>query len=276
MKTIQFINFSRLYQVLVTLYTLAALSGCSHLSNPNDRVVVRDLGIASAVFTAWGVKKWDWFEYSPKFKKEGWFGADTHAGGADKLGHLYVSYLLSDGMLWDFKRNQVESPEDKAALASLAAMTLIEIGDSTSSKHGFSGEDWIADATGVGIQWFLSKNPYWGRKIDLRMEYWPSPGFSGKFDAAADYSGMKHLIALKGSGFDSLKGTPLEFLELQMGYYTRGFRSYDVGHFDEPKRHLYVGIGLGLPRILGENTVAGRFFQYYQAPHTYVDISREF
>ncbi|MEZ5451006.1 MAG: DUF2279 domain-containing protein, partial [Thiolinea sp.] len=223
------------------LIPLLTLSGCSTLMpEREDRIVARDFGFASAAFTAWGVSKWDWFKHSPKFKQEGWFGADTHAGGADKLGHLYMSYLLSEGMLWDFKRNEVSNPEDKAALASLAAMTLIEVGDATSSKYGFSGEDWLADAIGVGAQWYLSKNPEWGDKIDLRLEYWPSPGFSGKFDAAADYSGMKHLIAIKGDGFDALKGTLAEYLELHAGYYTRGFRTYDKGHYDVPKRHVYV------------------------------------
>lgn len=254
----------------------ALLTGCATLSEPSNRVVARDTAIAAGAFTAWGVTKWDWFKYSPQFKKEGWFGKDTHAGGADKTGHLYFSYMLSEGLLNDFKRNHVPNPETKAALAAMGAMTLIEVGDATSSKYGFSHEDLISDAVGVSASWFLSRHPEWGRKIDLRMEYWPSPGFSGKFDAAADYSGMKHLIAIKGDGFNSLKGTPLEYLELQTGYYTRGFRTYDKGHYDTPERHVYVGVGLNLPRIFGHDTVAGKFFQYYQPPHTYVEADHEF
>ena len=262
---------------LITLsLSLLALNGCAMLETPQEKVVARDFGLAAGAFTAWGVSKWDWFKYSPKFHKEGWFGADTHAGGADKMGHLYMSYLLSESMVWDFKRNGVENAEDNAAMASMAAMTLIEVGDSTSHKFGFSGEDLLADAVGVGASWFLSKNPDWGDKIDLRMEYLPSPGFSGKFDAAADYSGMKHLVAIKGDGFDSLKGTPLEFLELQAGYYTRGFRTYDAGHWDKPERHTYVGVGLNLPRILGKDSVAGTFFSYYQMPKTYVATDNKF
>lgn len=136
-------------------------SGCSSLS-PQDRTVAQDFGLAAGAFTAWGVTKWDWFKYSPKFKQEGWFGADTHAGGADKTGHLYMSYLLTEGMLWDFKRKQVTNPEDKAALAALGAMTLIEVGDATSSKYGFSGEDLIADAVGVGASWWLSQKSRMG------------------------------------------------------------------------------------------------------------------
>lgn len=266
----------RLPILCISLLTLTSLSGCASLQTPQDRAVARDFGIAAGAFTAWGVTKWDWFKYSPVFKKEGWFGPDTHAGGADKTGHLYMSYLLTEGLLWDFKRQQVNNPEGKAALAAMGAMTLIEIGDATSSKYGFSGEDLVSDALGVGASWWLSKNPEWGDRIDLRMEYWPSPGFSGKYDAAADYSGMKHLVAIKGDGFQRLKGTPLEYLELQAGYYTRGFRTYDKGHWDKPERHTYVGVGLNLPRIFGKDTVAGTLFKYYQPPHTYVDVDNQF
>ena len=259
-----------------SLLTLTSLAGCASLQTPQDRAVARDFGIAAGACTAWGVTKWDWFKYPPVFKNEGWVGPDTHAGGADKTGHLYTSYLLTEGLLWDFKRQQVNNPEDKAALAAMGAMTLIEIGDATSSKYGFSGEDLVSDALGVGASWWLSKNPEWGDRIDLRMEYWPSPGFSGKYDAAADYSGMKHLVAIKGDGFQRLKGTPLEYLELQAGYYTRGFRTYDKGHWDKPERHTYVGVGLNLPRIFGKDTVAGTLFKYYQPPHTYVDVDNQF
>lgn len=261
---------------LSLLTCISLLTACSQLKTPQDRVVARDVALTTGVLTAWGVSKWDWFDHPPEFKQEGWFGADTHAGGADKTGHLYFSYMLSEALVWDFKRNNVPEPENKAALAALGAMTLIEVGDATSSKHGFSGEDWLADAVGVGASWWLSKNPQWGEKIDLRMEYWPSPGFEGDYDAAADYSGMKHLVAIKGDGFDALRGTPLEFFEIQAGYYTRGFRSYDEGHFDKPTRHTYVGLGLNLPRILGKDSALGTFFQYYQPPNTYLEADHEF
>jgi len=193
--------------------------------------------------TAWGIARWDWFRHSPKFKREGWFGMDTHAGGADKTGHFYMSYVLSDTLLWDFKRNGVRNPERNAALGALAAMTLLEIGDATSSKYGFSHEDFIADAGGVLASWWLAKNPAWDDLIDIRMEYWPSAGFNVKEDAASDYTGMKHLLAFSGAAIPMFQETPLQWLELQTGYYTRGFRSFDTPLENGPERHLFVGVG---------------------------------
>ena len=36
----------------------------------------------------------DYFQ-TPHTGKEGWFGHDTPEGGADKMGHLYSSYLMN-------------------------------------------------------------------------------------------------------------------------------------------------------------------------------------
>lgn len=255
------------------LFGVFFASGCASLSH-EDKVVLRDAGIVSAAFTAWGVEKWNWFESSPHLGSEGWFGEDTATGGSDKLGHMYTSYLLSEGMLWDFKRNNVKNPEAKAALASLGAMTLIEVGDATSEKYGFSPEDFTMDALGVGASWYLATHPELDKKVDLRIEYLPSKGFSGSSDLAADYSGMKHLVAIKGDGFAALKGTPLEYLELHTGYYTRGYRSYDKG-FYEKERNSYVGVGLNVAKILGENKSWTRVFDYYQVPGTYVESTQK-
>ena len=59
------------------------------------------------------------------------------------------------------RRHGVKHPERKAALAAMTAMTLVEIGDATSDKFGFSGEDLIADAMGVAASWWLASNPVW-------------------------------------------------------------------------------------------------------------------
>lgn len=254
-----------------TLIAIAYLTlvGCSPLTTKDNKVIVRDTALASAAFTAWGVDKWDWFQSSPHLDSEGWFGKNTATGGSDKLGHFYGSYLLADAMHWDFKRHNIPHAASKAALASFAAMTVIEIGDSTSAKYGFSHEDLTMDALGATASWWLATHPDWDRKVDLRFEYWPSKGFNAHKDAVADYSGMKQLIAIKGDGFAALQDTPLEYLELHTGYYTRGYRSYDKGHY-EKQRNSYVGIGINMAKLFGKDQRFSRVFEYYQVPGTYV------
>ncbi len=236
-------------------------------------IVTRDLSLATLAMSAWGISQWDWFEHSPVAKREGWFGDDTHAGGADKTGHLYMSYILSEIFLLDFRRHGVKHPERKAALSALAAMTLLEVGDATSSKYGFSSEDFIADAVGVAASWWLASNPKWDDRIDLRMEYWPSSGYNLQNDAVSDYSGMKHLIALKANGFESLQNTPFKWLELQAGYYTRGFRTFDEQ--TEPSRHVYLGLGISLPTLLGRTPKVAKFFDYIQPPGLYLETDKK-
>jgi len=60
------------------------------------RVLYTNL-IGAAVVTAWGVANWDYFTTDPVMADEGWFGDATKYGGADKLGHVYSTYLLSLG-----------------------------------------------------------------------------------------------------------------------------------------------------------------------------------
>ena len=252
-----------------------AQSGLEAAQKDYKGVVALDLSLTSLAISTWGIAQWGWFQHSPVFKQEGWFGADTSSGGADKTGHFYMSYVLSDLFLLDFKRHGVKHPERKAALAAMTAMTLVEIGDATSDKFGFSGEDLIADAMGVAASWWLASNPVWDNRIDIRMEYWPSSGFNLKNDAVSDYSGMKHLVALRADGFQRLRNTPMKWLELQAGYYTRGFRTFDEQ--TTPTRHTYLGLGLSLPVLAGKKSkIASKVFSYVQLPGFNVEIDNQF
>lgn len=257
------------------LQPASAQSGLKAAQKEYKGVVALDLSLASLAISTWGIAQWGWFQHSPVFKREGWFGADTSSGGADKTGHFYMSYVLSDLFLLDFKRHGVKNPERKAALAAMTAMTLVEVGDATSDKFGFSGEDLIADAMGVAASWWLASNPVWDDRIDIRMEYWPSNGFNLKNDAVSDYSGMKHLVALRADGFQRLRNTPLKWFELQAGYYTRGFRTFD----EEPTatRHTYLGLGLSLPVLAGKKSkIAGKLLSYVQPPGFNVEVDNQF
>lgn len=238
--------------------------------------VLLDFSVASAAMTAWGISQWEWFQHTPKLQHEGWFGRDTHAGGADKTGHFFMSYVLSDLLYKDFQHKGVHQPAKTAALTALATMTLLEIGDATSSKYGFSTEDLIADAAGVLASWFLASHPAVDRVVDIRMEYWPSSGFEVSNDLASDYSGMRHLIAIRADAIASLPRLPFSWLEFQAGYYTRGFRSFDHPLPNGPERHVYAGIGINLPELFKHNKLAKTAFTYLQPPSLNISTSYRF
>ena len=262
--------------LVIHLLVLASVAKADFPQRQKDTILL-DFGLSAGAMTAWGISRWGWFQHSPKVQREGWFAKDTHAGGADKTGHFFMSYVLADVLNWDFNRNGVKNPERTAALTAMAAMTLLEVGDATSSKYGFSMEDLVADAGGVLASWFLATHPQWDDLIDIRMEYWPSAGFDLGKDASSDYSGMRHLLAFKSSGIPALSTTPLRWFELQTGYYTRGFRSYDDAALrDNPERHLYVGVGLSIPELFGKRPAARTVFSYIQPPNFNLSTSYRF
>lgn len=239
-----------------------------------------ETGAAVVGVTALGAYSWDWGS-SKKFKinPEGWFGDDTGSGGADKLGHAFSSYALNN-VLTDRlvrKGRSVERAALSAALTTQAIMLYVEVFDGFSNDHGFAREDLAMNLLGSGLSYVRAVNPKVRDLVDFRLEY-QSSGYKG-FRPLSDYAGQKYVMALKLSGVDALRQTPLRYLELQTGYYARGFSraERDVGM--QRSRHHFVGVGLNLGELLfGQRSQqetelrnAGRlFFEHIQVPSTAV------
>lgn len=259
----------RMVLLLLTL-TFAARSpaldlGFSDLSKEQKLWTVNLGGMA--FITAWGVAKWDYFDRSPHAKSEGWFGHDTDEGGADKFGHLWSTYAMSDGLAhvyqgWGY------APDEAAfngALSSFALMGFMELGDSF-SNYGFSWEDMTMNTTGAIASYLFYKYPELDKKLDLRWQY--APDFK-ETDFFTDYQNSKYLVALQLDGFDSLDGTPFEYFELHAGYYIRGFDT----HAPDRERNVYVGIGIDVGKVLTKLGCGDfcKVFHYYQTPYTSVN-----
>jgi len=224
-----------------------------------------------AMIAAWGFKYWKWGTESFHFEEEKWFDEDSDTGGSDKTGHFYMTYLLSRVMAsrmedrgWSLEKSSLAG-----ALSGILAMTLLEVGDGTSA-YGFSTEDLLSDALGASIAYLLRANPRADDFVDIRLEYLPSSGYLEDGDKTTDYSGMKHLAAFKIAGFESLKNTYWSLIEFQVGYYSRGYRSYDTG---STSQHLYAGIGISLANLAqrSEINILKNLFEFYQPGHTYVE-----
>jgi hypothetical protein len=235
----------------------------------------------AAVFagaTALGIYTWDWGS-SKRFKTnpEGWFGKDTGSGGADKLGHAFISYAITNVLTDRLERQNlpVGRAALSAALTTQALMLYVEVFDGYSNDHGFAREDMVMNLLGSGLAYARAVTPGLRDKLDFRMEYQKS-GYKG-FRPISDYEGQKYVLALKLGGFNNLRQTPLRYVELQTGYYSRGFASEARFEGLERTRHSFVGVGLNLNQLLlgqrlaneGELRNAGRlFFEHIQVPHT--------
>ena len=107
------------------------------------------------------------------------------------------------------------------------------------------------------------------------MEYLPSKNVKG-FHPITDYSGQRYILAVQLSGFRQLERSPLRFVELQGGYYARGFTKAEEQRGEKRRRELFVGVGINLQQLLFPNP-KGRIeralnsvLDYVQVPYTAV------
>ncbi len=274
-------------------WMLGVVWGCSNVANAqtqtqtsavwqdwrDDVMATRwETGAIVAGVTGLGAYSWDWGSSTRfKFNPEGWFGEKTGSGGADKLGHAFTSYALTNVLTDQLVRKgrPLERAALSAALTTQAIMLYVEVFDGYSKDHGFAREDLVMNLIGTSFSYARTVTPGLRDRLDFRMEYEKS-GYRG-FRPLSDYEGQKYLLALKLGGFESLRQTPLRYLELQAGYYAQGFSKAARDSGLDRSRHTFIGIGVSLNELFfgqrssQENALryAGRlFFEHIQVPHT--------
>ena len=240
-----------------------------------DRVLYTNI-IGAGVIAIWGSVFWDYFTIAPVAGDEGWFGADTKYGGADKLGHTYSTYLWSLGFssLYEYWGMSEEESLLYGPLTSWVFQGMMEVGDSFSESQGFSYEDLVMNTLGAGFYYVREKYPAVKETVDFRLEY--VPDFTSEVDIFTQYNSMKYLMALKFSGFDSMKDSFMKYFELQVGYYTRGYQDHDS--YEVKERVVYAGVGLNTAEVLKSLgwTKTSEVLHYYQLPYTYVPFGYDY
>lgn len=198
----------------------------------------------------------------------------------DKLGHAFSSYTMTN-LFAEHLQRKGRTPAQaalSAALLTQALMLYVETFDGFSTDHGFSYEDVIMNLAGTSLAYARQRYPKLKELIDYRMEYSPS-GYKGNgikgFRPVSDYAGQKYLLVLKLSGIHALKETPLKYVELNAGYYARGFTTQEEALGMQRTRTAFVGVGLNLSQLFfGDRSqneswgkTAGRdFFEHIQLP----------
>ena len=244
------------------------LSGNQANFSKEKTVLISNMAGLTAI-TTWGILNWDYFKNKPVKKDEGWFSDNTKDGGIDKLGHFYFSYALSNALAAIYENTGYSARQGAliGSLSSFGLTTWMEIGDSFSS-YGFSYEDFIMNFMGSMTGYFLYSHPGIAEKIDIRLEY--RPDFN-KADFTTDYENQKFLLALKFDGFEFAQKNHFKYLELHLGYYTKGFpdKSYR-------ERNIYIGVGINISRLFKNASMPkiSKAFNYIQLPYTYIKIDK--
>ena len=270
---------------------------------PDDRnrpwVAIATLGGVYAPLTVWSYFAWyhdkdDLPEF--KYGGDGLFGERTYAGGADKLGHLWINLALSratTGILrmggWD------RMPASLLASGmSFAFFAFIEVKDGF--YYEFSPADFVMNGVGAGLSAVLVNVPRVDELIDFRLQYFPSKLFrdqladDGNVDIAEDYSGQTYMVALHLGALPGVRGTAadpwLRFVDLEVGYGTRGYKPDDPAASEEDRwQELQVGFALNLQGVFdvafGERRASGwrtvgavghHVFELWQPPFTVLPV----
>lgn len=218
-------------------------------------LLISSLTLGTALYGA--VAWWDDSTSNFQVRHEGWFEEDSPNGGADKLGHAFSFYVSTRLMTTCFqwaghdKRRAVQ-------IAGLTSATLslgVEVLDGLTEKYGFSSEDLIMNLGGIGVATWLENYPTWDELLDIRLQYWLSDDARRlkEYDMVVDYSGQTYLLIAKASGIPALRQNQwLRYLELAVGYGTRGYQPTDGTGTQPTERNLYYGISLNLSQVLND------------------------
>jgi hypothetical protein len=236
------------------------------LSKEDKLIATNVAGIAFVSLV--GFASWDYGSSAKLYKRdEGWFGNDTKYGGADKLGHAWSTYAFADVLAsyyeeWGYDHGKATL---YGAISSWIVMGLMEVGDGSSSDHGFSKEDMIMNSVGAAMSLFLGQFPEVDNVVDFRIMYTlnSTPG-----DLMTDYENMTYIAAFKLDGVKFIQNKYLKMIEFQVGYNTRG---YDVKKEDgSTERNLYVGLNFDFSKFFREkgHKKTSRYLEYLQIPYS--------
>ncbi len=213
----------------------------------------------------------------PHFHKEGWFGKSTNNLGVDKLAHSYSAYVVSEILHARLKRKtgNAKGIQFTAAALASAAMLYTEIWDSIEPTAGWSWEDVAFNSLGAGFSILRNSVPKLDEKLDFRLMIVPHSGFIST-EGKRHFEQQRYFLALKFSGFEGVNKGPLRFLELHAGYYAKDFTLRDRELGIEPKRRIFVGVGINLRELFFRDSrsrvgrAIGEGLDYLQPPYTAV------
>lgn len=218
-----------------------------------------------------------------RFVNEGYFGRDTGQLGLDKLAHAWNGYVFTD-VLYKRMARKVGGGAKAAWTAAALGMTLQTYGEIFDGFHrgsGFSWQDMLFNAAGVGFSVVRHTVPGVAEKVDFRTYFVPVDRPEGLGDPDR-FEKQRFLLAVKGSGFAVVRDTPLRFAELHLGYRGKNFSKTDRQIGLVPERRIFVGVGLNLSELLFRNrrgpvaSVGRSALEYFQLPYTaaHADLTR--
>lgn len=234
-----------------------------------------EMGAVLAYYTAINGPKLFHDATAPHFHKEGWFGKSTRNLGMDKLAHTYSAYVIAELLYGRLKHKTGDAAGIAVTAATLASATMLytEFWDSIERSAGWSWEDVAFNTLGSGLSLLRNSVPGLDRKLDFRLMIEPNSDIV-TVEGKRHFEQQRYFFALKLAGFKAFEQGPLRLLELHAGYYGKDFTNEDRAAGIEPKRRVFVGVGVNLRELFFKNNrsrvgrAAGEVLDYFQPPYT--------
>jgi hypothetical protein len=201
---------------------------------------------------------------------DGWFGKNTYAGGADKLGHAWATMVLARGgtaVLTKGGWNRTHAALLSAALSE-SLFLAVEIKDYF--YYEFSPGDFTMNTLGALAAVAFDLSPRLDELVDFRVQWWPSEQYRSnlldadspcakrtpgqpscsRLNVAEDYSGETYLLALHLGAIGPIRRLPYgvisEFVDLSLGFQSRNYKPPPT--LMEPPvvrtQDLFIGVSL--------------------------------
>jgi len=234
--------------------------------------------------TIYGTITWDWgSQKNPHFGDEGFFGKNTYAGGADKMGHAFSHYVMFRALhnYFDWSENGKSTKWFYSITSASCVGLLIEVGDAFTGEYGFSYEDMVSDMTGIGLGILLEYSPTLDSLIGYSWHYWPTERYKDRwkskpFNMTTDYDGAKFVLNFRLAGLQNLGlqlPNFLRYIQLDFGYFTRNY-IHRKETDPPPYRSLYFGISLNFMEVVKDffDNPESRTCKILQQPFKYYHI----
>lgn len=260
------------------------------------------LGGLAGLYTGVGVWAYfAWYHGKPRnahweWNGDGFFGANTYAGGSDKLGHFYSTHVisrLSSKLLMAGGWRELPASLIASGLTAVY-FTLIEVKDAY--YYEFSVGDLMADLAGASLGVLMTNRPEIDRLFDFRVDYWPTPEYRAGFEDgdvnfAEDYSGQTYILALHLSGIPRLTDSRWtrwgRYVDLVGGFQSQNYKPEPADRNAIESQHLFFGAAVNFQAVLedlyGEPAVPGRghmshrilhsLFEFVSPPYTTLHIA---
>ena len=220
---------------------------------PRDYRLATGITLAGLYAGFWGWAYLAWYRNHPEkdmhdIGRDGWFGVNTYAGGADKLGHAWATMVLARGGTALLDKGGWRRRDAALVSAGLAELLFLGVEWKDYYYYEFSPGDFVFNTLGAGLAVALDLSPRLDELVDFRVEFWPSEQFRynltnpdspcekrmtgqpscSRWNIAEDYSGETYLLALHLGGIRPLRemkyGTWSKFVDVAVGFETRNYK----------------------------------------------------